>query len=221
MPLQLRISYLNNSDPSTLYRYFDSEEHADAFAAGKVWISTLETCRKHEGYKRGDPDEGTLTYKTGIIRGNGDDPAVQLVASRIRVKVAPGIRNGTISNSTAIHRLPDAWVLCCTERHQPGGMKGIGQYCVKIEHPRRYFENLTHTFSQYEQIREALFGRVIYAERSYQSLEPEPGPIGFIKPPDLYSEQSEVRMLWVPASREVIVPRLVERALHELCTRIS
>jgi hypothetical protein len=213
--------YLNNVDPSALYRYFDSEEHADAFAAGKVWISTLDTCRKHEGLQRGDPGEATVTYNTGFIRGDGDDLAIQLIASRIKVSVAPGARNITLSNDTAFHRLADAWVLCCTERHQPDGLKGIGQYCVKIEQPREFFEKLTRTFSQYAQIQEAMFGRVIYAERSYQSLEAEPGPIGFVKPPDTYSDQSEVRMLWVPASREVIAPRLVDGALHELCTRIS
>ena len=51
MFLQPKLTYLNDVPP-ILYRYFELEYHADIFAAGKVWISTLDACRRYEGEHR-------------------------------------------------------------------------------------------------------------------------------------------------------------------------
>jgi hypothetical protein len=54
-------------------------------------------------------------------------------------------------------------------------------------------------------------------------LEPIPGPIGFVKPPDVYANQKEVRMLWIPKCHgESIGPTLVQsRSITKLCARIA
>src|SRR5262249_37351012 len=150
----------------------------DVFAAGKVWISTLDACRRYEGEHRGDPGEGKLTYNTGFIRGDGDNPSVQKIARRIGVN-APRAIDLTLSNNRAFHYL-DAWVLCYTECQAVQGLNGIGRYCVRIERAREYFETLTATFSSHEYIREAIIGRIVYKDRSYHSLEYEPGRLGFV-----------------------------------------
>jgi hypothetical protein len=49
--------------PPRLYRFFKCLEHAQNFADGRIWISTLEACRKHEDPQQGDSEEGKLGNK--------------------------------------------------------------------------------------------------------------------------------------------------------------
>ena len=52
-----------------LFRCFDREEYANAFATGEIRLSTLTRCREYENAERGDSGEGTLTYFSGNISG--------------------------------------------------------------------------------------------------------------------------------------------------------
>jgi hypothetical protein len=46
--------------PAKVYRFFKEKAHADALAAGNIWISTLQRCREYEDPKQGDPKDGYL-----------------------------------------------------------------------------------------------------------------------------------------------------------------
>jgi hypothetical protein len=220
---QPRLFYLDSRIPSVLYRFFEEEKHANALVKGEVWISTLDVCRNYEQQGRGDSSEGELTYNSGYIRGDGDNPALRETARRSGIGLGEGVRNITISNNTHYQRLPDAWVLCATEDYQLEGIKGIGRHCVRINNPVEFFRRLTAALHIACGIREAVLGRIRYSVRAYRSLEPEPGPIGFVKPPDTYAHQKEVRMFWTPRNhQERLEPTLLKaQAIAKLCTRIA
>src|SRR4051812_31281980 len=91
--------------PERVYRFFQEEQHADALVDGLVWLSTLEECRRYEDPARGDRDEGTLTYNTGTITADGDDPTLQLVSQRCGIHIGPGCTNITISNNTSFRKI--------------------------------------------------------------------------------------------------------------------
>lgn len=206
-----------------IFRFFQEEWQAKALINGDVWISTLETCRGYEDPEQGDAGEATMTYNSGTITGDGDNPDVQLIASRIRISLEPGVKNITMSNNTSHTRLPDAYVLCTTDDFSPDKLsETFGKYCVKINNPKLFFEIVTKSLKKQTRLRESVLGKVIYDDRYYQHTENPPGPIGFVKPRDKYSDQSEVRMLWVPEDIRSLKPfSLSCPKVAELCERIA
>lgn len=209
--------------PHTVYRFFKEPGHADALASGTVWLSTLETCRAYEDPYQGDPDEAVQRYNSGHAVGGSDDAAFKLIAERSGISIGPGCSNITVSNCTAVHRLPDAFVLCTTEQFNPKNLSDtFGRYCVEIERPQEFFRLLTASLSQLHAIREAAFGRVIYRERNFAGLQDPPGPIGFVKPPDKYKSQHEVRFLWTSLTGAQLAPfALYAPECVALCRRIA
>lgn len=209
--------------PHRVYRFFKESTHADALASGTVWLSTLETCRAYEDPYQGDPDEAVQTYNSGHAVGGSDDAAFKLIAERSGIYIGSSCSNITVSNCTSVQRLPDAFVLCTTEQFKPECLNDtFGWYCVEIERPQEFFRLLTASLSKLHAVHEAGFGRMIYQERSFAGLQDPPGPIGFVKPPDKYKNQREVRFLWTSLTGTSLAPF----ALHvpdcaALCRRIA
>ncbi|WP_223999106.1 hypothetical protein [Cupriavidus pinatubonensis] len=179
-----------------IYRFLDMPEYADLFVQGKIRISTFNLCRKCEDPQRGDKDEGSLTYHSGFISGDADDPAVRTVAARTGILLGPGV-NITMSNNTTYIRIPDALVLCATERFSPEHMReGFGKHCVEIFDPQGLFQSLTNALRMRFSVAQAAFGRVAYIGRKLHGFDPMVAPVEFRKPVDGYAEQQEVRMVW-------------------------
>lgn len=206
-----------------VYRFFSEPEHADALAAGHVWLSTLETCRAYEDPLQGDPHEATHEYNSGHVVGSSGDVAFEQIAARSGILIGPGCSNITISNNTLVKRLPDAFVLCTTEHFSPEKLSDtFGRYCVEISNPQALFHQLTNELSKRFRLREAAYGRVIYRHRKYVGHQEEPGPIGFVKPPDKYQDQREVRFLWTVDNSLNLKPFLLEvPQAATLCRRIA
>ncbi|EKO3963177.1 hypothetical protein EI372_00495 [Vibrio fluvialis] len=214
---------LNNTNHVCLYRFFDEKWKAEALVSGKVWISTLEACRKYDNAAQGDADEGTLEYNSGITSGSGSNPMVQLVAKRSMIGGdLSACKNINISNITIRYQIPDAFVLCTAEKYSPDDMKDdFGGYCVKISQPNSFFRKVTRRLAEVQNLRYARINKVSYSKRSYIGTEPIHVPhIGFVKPnTDIYTSQNEVRMLWELAEHADIKPFVLNcPEIRKFCT---
>lgn len=206
-----------------VYRFFPEKWQAESLCKGKVWISTLETCRQYEDPLQGDPEEATHTYNSGHIVGGSGDPAFVEMAARSGVHIGEGCSDITISNCTNIQRLPDAYVLCTTKEFRPQNLSDtFGNYCVRISNPAEFFKRVSAALNKHRIIREGGMGLVKYKNRNYTGLQCPPGPIGFVKPSDQYSSQKEFRLLWIPQAPHDIEPFLLECPdVSELCCQIA
>jgi len=206
-----------------VYRFFKDAEHADAMASGKIWISTLETCRQYENPLQGDPEEATQKYNSGHAIGGSGDRDFKLIAARSGIHIGDGCSNISISNCTSMHRVLDAYVLCTTSHFDPDKLGDVfGLHCVEVTHPHEFFRLMSLELAKLHKVREAAYGSVIYSEREYKGLEDPPGPIGFVKPPDKYQDQREVRFLWTVDEVLRLQPFLLDVPnAATLCRRLS
>ena len=193
---KVTILKLDASIPSVIYRFLDKPKHVEDLIRGEVWISTLERCRKYEG-ARGDSDEGSVDYQSGTIIADGDDDTLQLMAKRSGISIGKDVKSILFSNNSSSVSIPDAWVFCTTERCATERLRQFGSYGVRINEPIRFCEAVTARISAQHEVT-AMVGRIRYRERFYKATDPEPGPLGFVKPPDKYADEVEFRMLWKP-----------------------
>ncbi|WP_181318092.1 hypothetical protein [Photobacterium angustum] len=145
------------------------------------------------------------------------------MAARSGIHIGEDCHNITISNATKIQKLPDAFVLCTTREYKPENLTDtFGKYCVKISNPVEFFKRTSIELNKHFEIQEGGVGLVQYRDRSYTGLEKPPGPIGFVKPSDKYSNQKEFRMLWVPKKDFTIKPFLLKCPdVAHLCSIVS
>ena len=209
--------------PTAVYRFCHEEAHADALCRGAVWISTLEACRGYEDPQRGDSGEGTLSYNTGFIQADGTSDALRLIGARAGISIGPGCKNVTLSDNTRHTKLQDAYVVCTTLAFAPEDLsEAFGRYCVRIRSPEAFFAAVTTRLASYCPLAAAHAGPTIYSQRYFRGLEPEPGPVGFVKPPDQYKHQKEYRFLWTIAEQRQLCPfSLSVPAVAELCDRVA
>jgi hypothetical protein len=207
----------------SIYRFFKEAWQADALAQGDIWLSTLNTCRAYEDPEQGDSEEAHETYNSGHAVGGSDDPQFVEVARRSGIHIGPGCSNITISNNTRKTSIPDAYVLCTTTEFSPDKLSDtFGKYCVEITNPRQFFILASESLESVTSIRQAVAGKVIYKDRFYSGVKSPPGPIGFVKPPDLYASQKEFRLLWIPKSTIEMAPFLLKcPAVSHMCKRIA
>jgi hypothetical protein len=214
---------IDKTPPAVVYRFFQHEREAECLASGSVWVTTLETCRRFEGAERGDAGEGTLQYNSGVVTGDSSDPVVRIVAERVGVRLGASVTNIVISGNTRVQTLADAYVMCTTELPSKQLENALGRYCVRIDQPLRFFRKVTRAIQAKVPLRRATIGRIMYADRTFEGVSDPPGRIGFVKPPDIYAKQQEVRMLWVPVQPgQALAPFLVEcPSASRFCRRVS
>lgn len=212
--------------PLKLFRFFLEERHANRLAEGHVWLSTLEACRRYEEAGRGDQGEASVTYLPGTITGDGDDPALQLVAQRCQAggvslfRFDASCRNITIANVSVTTTVPNAYVVCAT-RDLLADDNVFGKYCVEISQPVEVFRRITGVLRNERRISQAVIDRVHYRPRTFSGLLEPPGRIGFVKPIN-YASQREVRMMWRPdpPTEELMPLELYCPEIVKLCRRI-
>lgn len=212
-------SAIYETPPDRVFRFFEDPEHADALAAGNVWLSTLRDCRTKEHPLQGDAGEGVHTYHSGSWRGNGDDPEIQLVARRSGIRIEGS--NVSMRGNVHVTSIPDGFVLCATESFDPGELsETFGKHCVEIENPVGFFKAVQRAFPP-DSITRGVFGKVKYRERVYKGVAEEPGLIGFVKPKK-YAHQREMRFLWYTSGQRLIKPFLLSVPdAAQFCKRIS
>lgn len=211
--------------PQKIYRFFKEAHHAEALVSGEVWLSTLEACRIYENPYQGDQEEAIHTYNSGHATGGSNDATFKLIAKRSSIHIGPNCSNITISNCTSIEKIPDAFILCTTEKFNPEALsETFGSFCVEINRPHEFFRLITMHLSKSYRLQKATCGLVTYQERGFSGLQNPPGHLGFVKPPDQYKNQCEFRGLWIPTSdmHTHLEPFLLEvPECAALCQRIK
>lgn len=207
----------------SIYRFFSEEWQADSLACGDVWLSTLKQCRTYENPEQGDPEEAHEIYNSGHAVGGSNDLELVEQARRSGIFIGPGCSNITINNNTRVTSISDAFVLCTTINFSPEKLNDtFGKYCVEITNPMEFFVSISESLNTQYTIKEAAAGRVIYKDRNYSGMEIPPGPIGFVKPPDLYANQEEFRFLWLPEDSAELKPFLMKCPnISSLCKRVA
>jgi hypothetical protein len=210
--VHLKVSQQGTAPEKFVYRFFNESKHAEDFVRGKIWISTLETCRKYEDPRQGDPGEGSIIYHSGSYENHPADDAVLIEVAR---RSGVGIRNLsgdiTFSNNVSRHVIPDALVLCATTHYDPEVFPDVfGKYCVEIRDPNAFFMGLTQALAARYAISSFHSGSVTYSNREYSGLQSAPGRLGFVKPVDLYCNQQEFRMLWIVNTTLPLTPGMIQ-----------
>jgi hypothetical protein len=122
-----------------------------------------------------------------------------------------------------IRSLEDAYIICFTDRYEPDTMpEAFGRYCVEIRDSKAFFFQIDAVLKTRFKIESARLARVTYRDRHFFDLEPENVPLGFLKAPDEYSDQREVRMLWKVFDPSGLVPIvLAVPSVRGLCRRVA
>lgn len=200
---------LNAAKLPRLYRFLESERFAQDLVEGKVWITTLEACRKAEGADRRDAHEGTLTHHIDRLRG--DEPNFAAAVSQTGAfKFQEGARFG-ISGITLERAPVHCYVLCWTERFEPDRMEqGFGKWCVELERPIDFFGHTSHAILSAKGATNGSFAQVSYQGRVVRDNEVAGVPIVFLKPEDGYTHQREVRMAWACGDGHAYEPFMLD-----------
>lgn len=210
--------------PARVYRFFKEEKYANALAAGEVYLSTLDTCRKYEDSLQGDPGEAEHTYHCAKIEGVTANPSIIKIAQRLGIDFQHknNEKRVVLENCTSIFRIPDAFVLCTTTVFAPEMLgETFGKYCVEISNPFLFSDVVMVELRKKIELKSSAIGHITYRERSYRELEESPGEFGFVKPLQ-YKDQLEYRLLYIPKSLDPIKGILLSiPALGSLCKRIA
>jgi hypothetical protein len=195
-PRQIRLAAFGTIK-DRVFRCVRTADRAEQLLRGEIRISTLETWRRIEDAAQGDAEEGKHEYYPGPFSGRPGAADTRLIAQRIGFP-RMAMTNFNVNNSVVYEGIPDAWGLCAAHENTPEVRAAFGEYVIRIRRPVEFFHDLTTALMRVTSLKEGVIGRVIYAERTYELTEPEPGPLGFVKPTS-YASQLEVRMLWLPA----------------------
>lgn len=194
-----------------VYRRLSKREYAEDFCRGYIRLSTLATCRNHFDPLRRDDGEAIHFYASG--------PSLDLstkagLASAHQMGFGVG-PNCVAENCFGFAQIPDALLLCFSERSD---LTALGS-CVKIIKPRRFFSRLSEAICRAFRDRHpvGILGHVRYRDREFFGADPQPAPIGFIKPVS-YAPEAEVRMLWQVSATEGLDPDIYCPSIRTLCS---
>ena len=211
-----------------LYRAFRERWQAEALVAGRVWITTLNECRRMEDPLRRDGSEGTLRYESGEISGPADDPRVREVARRTGMSYAPGTVGGTVTlgGNLTITEHRDVYVLCMSTEQ----MTKFGPYCVRIPQPLEFVGTVGDALVGAGRVLQVTatspetncqFGVVWYGDRSYRHLDPGPTHPAFAKPAIPFAEDKEVRAIFRPTRLPIAPFELLCPAAAAFCELLT
>jgi hypothetical protein len=184
--------------PVSLYRYFGRPEWADDFVRGRLKVTTLEECRRHEDATRRDPREGHTFERIDNVATNDPTEAAEALAMmNIRSRVCGLYAHGNVAE----RRLDDAMVLCFSLEFSDELATHMGQYCVEVIRTEAFFRGLTDALARHGQVvLDGTADRVYYDahDLNFQNRHARAGrTLGFTKTPN-FSREMEYRMLWVP-----------------------
>ena len=184
-----------------LFRFFETEAYASDFLNGRVWITTLSSCRRAEGSERGDRTEAAFTHH--IERMTRSENPRQFDAAMAQTGVFTNVEGDlTLQNISIIGGEPDMYMLCLTQLFDPKAMEGgFGKWAVRVAQPKEFFRLLTKAVAELTGIDQAAMGPVEYLGREMADYQAAKVPKFFLKPKDGYAHQKEVRMLWNKANQ--------------------
>jgi len=168
-------------------------------------------------------DRAEAQHSTLIRNATPEDPNSAWVFERyFRMQNSS---NSSIINCTVEESIQDAFVLCCSENCDPTKHgDDIGPYCVEIADPLLFFWHVVEAFVEVkgvDRVLDGVAGKVSY--RSRQSIDQQPGLLGFVKPPDPWASQQEVRLIILPKNiqGELVPFNLKMPGIAGICRRIA
>lgn len=189
-----------------VFRAFPHELWADAFADGRIWLSTLETCRRIEDPARADPEEAREIYNSGAVSTDTHSSEhVREVGRRAGIQLPEGVHGVTLRNNISVREVRDAWVVCASLTTSQAAIGKFGGHVVGIR-DFRVFLSLIHRALATD-VGSLISGArtVEYRDNAFTGLQSAPGPLGFVKRPEFASE-NEFRFLWQPSGNVRPVP---------------
>ncbi len=198
------VEYKVNHD--CLYRY----GAPDLFWKGCVRITTLGACRAAADQHFGDAQEGSKTTgtQTTIDPFNPELPAAAKLAGRDHTDLLVGTP-ATARRDPAVfllnERVEDAYIFCASRTYTAPMRTKFGD-AVMITKPHDFIELLDKELRQRAacDLSACVVDDVQYHERVV-NLEAGVKDAAFVKPLS-YSEECEVRALWIPAKGAQIQP---------------
>lgn len=209
--------------PDKLYRYMNDPDHVDQFVSGKIYLSTLDKCRRHENKQQRDVGEGMQTYNSGApITGDISNPEFAYVAAMSGIEMDETCKNNTITNNTVV-RSTDGYVLCMTSGFAEEKLTDdFGKHCAEINNPEAFFLLLNAELLRRWQTGQGQFGPIVYKQRHFTGTQQAPGRPAFVKPPDQYEDQQEFRFFWPGPRGQFVSPGpFTAPGLAEFCRRIA
>lgn len=203
----IQLIELENCNES-LYRFFPEKWQAQALVDGKIWLSTLETCRNYENPAQGDSGEATEIFLSGTHLGGGDDPTFVEIARRSGIQVGSSVNNVLLENNFFFEYAKDAYLFCTSKVSTPETLLDFGDYCVEITNPRLFAYLATKRITEMMKLSAAVTRHIIYGARVYMDLDTPSGLMGFVKPRE-YESQKEFRFLWEPIWPNRLAPFLL------------
>lgn len=158
---------------------------------------------------QGDVGEAQHTYKVVSLSHSTSSPAeFEFATRRVGLKIV-GCTDIQVRESTAVAKLADALVICWTSRLARSLLGDtFGRYCVEIGDSLAVYRAITHQLKSAVEVKDGFAGKVQYRARLFLDAEPEPAPLGFVKPAK-YADQEEVRMLWTLKNAEDLKPLVI------------
>ena len=101
-----------------------------------------------------------------------------------------------LRSNTRITHVPDGFVICTAQYRTDELAAQFGRFCVEIRQPGRFFELVDGRITRLGLAARGEFDRVRYTQLEYYDDDLPPGEIGFVKRPDGYAAQGEIRLLW-------------------------
>ena len=198
--------------PKRVYRFFEKEEYAKMFVEGKICLSTFDYIRQCDR-TRGDPEEATATYRSGLALWGPDGVPMNQAARNLEAIgwfKGGNVRNAVVYNSQINYKLYDAWMLCTTLDKRDSRLRStFGKYCVEIRDPLDFFNVMTDIMEADRMTGLSAFKPLKYVGRDFSAEEQAMEDVAFIGPAKNAWEK-EARMMWRPAPGSVISPMVVD-----------
>jgi hypothetical protein len=205
----------------TVYKYLPGEHAESLVHRGEVRLGTLYKFRDAEEYRAGrlDKDEArTYRYDNPIA---ADGPALSDFAKRIAPSSAPGmpyVRCAFEEGQDA----PDRWLYCTSTRLSSRLLPEFeSDSCVMIRDGAAFYKVLFTALAEEGLVTFMDVVECVYASRHRHYLEPASGiPAAALKDPQ-YSDQHEVRGIFVPRQYPIGVIKRTILDLRQYCERVS
>ena len=189
--------------PRVLFRYFDKDEYCEDFLSGRIWITTIESCRRSENADRADREEASQTFRQEAPIWNAADPAQRAVMKRLGFSAPPGSRFLLQGNSSTVYH-PDEYMLCLSKslsRRLVEQFSPNAKRVVRINKPTALFEAIGEALHARDPLFHFECAPVLYERRPIADLDPTPLYAPWLMKPKRYAHEKEIRVLWRPQMR--------------------
>ena len=205
----------NSPNSSCLYKY-TKKEYCKAMINGEFFINTLDSLRNYEETHSeiGDKGEGTKTIYADKVNFHTSKPETLQNIPEFAKNWIQGAGISVINCTFAQKNNENFYVFSCSKEHNPKIMKKLGyDSCIKIINPNEFFREITASLQSMNLTSHNFFG----GECNYEIARKEhhqniSGIHPAIVKPQRYAYQQEVRVIWIPSSKQIKPEKIISKA---------